>query len=310
LAAWKAIEDSANGDIHLVDSPMNETPLNNADDPRPYIPRGSLYVATGSVQNGLVEKIREDLRQAFPGNQAPTFPGVSEDSFVAYSYMEANLKFSLPYFQSATPLEFLNPDGHKTGVASFGIRTEDAYACRRLRGQPRVLFRTLDVLEKEFEFALDLDARSSPSQIVVARFRREPTLAAALLHVERAQADFNRAKGGDPKYAKYLEEMGPNDVLLVPNMFWRMSHHFSEIEGKAFKNPSLDGKRLDVAQQDISFRLDRGGAELRSEAKLYSRPIPRHFVLDRPFLIYMKQRGATVPYFVMWVENAELLTHW
>jgi hypothetical protein len=32
-----------------------------------------------------------------------------------------------------------------------------------------------------------------------------------------------------------------------------------------------------------------------------------YYVFDRPFLIYLKKRGATRPYFAMWVDNAELL---
>jgi hypothetical protein len=34
------------------------------------------------------------------------------------------------------------------------------------------------------------------------------------------------------------------------------------------------------------------------------------FVLNRPFLIYVQKRGAERPFFVMWVENVELLQHW
>jgi hypothetical protein len=30
-------------------------------------------------------------------------------------------------------------------------------------------------------------------------------------------------------------------------------------------------------------------------------------VFDRPFLVYMQKRGAEQPFFVMWVDNAELL---
>jgi hypothetical protein len=34
----------------------------------------------------------------------------------------------------------------------------------------------------------------------------------------------------------------------------------------------------------------------------------RHFHFDRPFLIYVKKRGADYsPFFVMWVDNAELM---
>jgi len=96
-------------------------------------------------------------------------------------------------------------------------------------------------------------------------------------------------------------------VLLVPDLFWRISHRYTELEGKSFKNAELRGQSLDVAQQDILFRLDRSGAELKSEAKVFVLPVPTYFVLDRPFLIYMKKRGARDPYFAMWVDNAELL---
>jgi hypothetical protein len=40
---------------------------------------------------------------------------------------------------------------------------------------------------------------------------------------------------------------------------------------------------------------------------LNSPPEPRRFVFDRPFLIYLQQRQAQQPYFVMRVENPEVL---
>jgi hypothetical protein len=36
-------------------------------------------------------------------------------------------------------------------------------------------------------------------------------------------------------------------------------------------------------------------------------PIPMYYLFDKPFLVYMKKRGAEHPFFVMWVDNAELL---
>ena len=38
---------------------------------------------------------------------------------------------------------------------------------------------------------------------------------------------------------------------------------------------------------------------------------PRYLYFDRPFLIYVKRRQPNVqPFFVMWVDNAELLEPW
>lgn len=298
LAAWKSLSEKVAGaEISLEGSPQIATLLAKAKDPRPYVPAGSMYVATGWARKGVIEKLQQEVTAAFPGKQPPTFPGIAPDSLVAYSYLEANVKFAVPYFQNRKPLEFADSSGRKTGVASFGIRPEDDYAYYKLRSQPRVLFRKGEWRDPDFEFAVDLYASSSPSQIVVARIRREPSLQAALKRIEKEEKAL-------------AQRIGPNDVLLVPDFFWQISHRFSELEGRAFLNPNLKGLPLDVARQDILFRLDRSGAELKSESKIAVRPIPTHFVLDRPFLIFMRKRGAAQPYFAMWVDNAELLTPW
>jgi hypothetical protein len=57
----------------------------------------------------------------------------------------------------------------------------------------------------------------------------------------------------------------------------------------------------------IQFRLDRSGAELASESKVVVKPGASFFHFNRPFLIYMKKRSGEHPFFLMWVENAELL---
>jgi len=267
LAAWKTLAaEIAKEDIAMEGSPELAALLNRAADPRPHIPKGALYVATGWKQQGVVEKIHSDLRRAFPEKATPTFPDVTEDSFVVYSYLEAKVRFSVSFFQSHKPLVFTDSHGRKTNVTSFGIRPEDEYAYNKLRAQPRILFRKGEPKGKDLEFALDLCGQSSPSQIVVARIKQEPTLAAALARVEREQAELTNVKENDAEYASYLEKIGPNDVLLVPDLFWQISHRFSEVEGKAFANPKLKGQRLDIAQQDILFRLDRSGAALKSES--------------------------------------------
>ena len=61
------------------------------------------------------------------------------------------------------------------------------------------------------------------------------------------------------------------------------------------------------AKQGIKFKLDRCGAMLESEATIMVASIPRYFIFNRPFLIYMKKRDCEQPFFVMWVDNAELL---
>jgi hypothetical protein len=68
--------------------------------------------------------------------------------------------------------------------------------------------------------------------------------------------------------------------------------------------------------QDTRFKLDEKGAVLKSraffmamkaEAPAPGNAKPRMFIFDKPFLIYMKQKIGKYPYFVLWINNPELM---
>ena len=98
--------------------------------------------------------------------------------------------------------------------------------------------------------------------------------------------------------------------MLVPNLNWEIRHRCAELEGadKRFRNPGFETYYVETAAQTIRFKLDRSGAELASESKLVVKPMPTRYVCDRPFLIFLRKRGQECPLFVLWVDNAELLS--
>jgi hypothetical protein len=75
------------------------------------------------------------------------------------------------------------------------------------------------------------------------------------------------------------------------------------------------GKNLVLRQalQSIEFRMDEKGVKLHSEASISfdcsvaPQVRPRLLVLDPPFALVMKRKGAPQPYFVVWFANADLL---
>ncbi len=124
--------------------------------------------------------------------------------------------------------------------------------------------------------------------------------------------------GGEPKMMRTAgpdntetnDGLSARDVLLIPDIVWRITHRFTEIEGRKFTNTGLKGQKINLAWQDIQFRLTRTGAELRSDAGISMLSLPAYYLFNRPFLIFMKKRDAQTPYFVMWIDNAELLCKW
>ncbi|MHC4546682.1 MAG: hypothetical protein ACYTDW_20545 [Planctomycetota bacterium] len=301
--AWNQLKDNVIGEpVKLVSAEEIANHLNLAKQSSADIPDESCYAAAGFVKDGILEKIQTEMAKRFPSEPRPDFRDVLPiDVIIAYSYLAANVKFKIPYFENNKEFIFKDSQGNETPVTSFGIRPDDDYAYQKLRKQVEILCyshspESVDLME----FAVDLCKDTKSNQIVLAAIEPKETLEQTLSYLDDKIAGFTKEK--------FFHKFGINDVLLVPNIFWKITHHFKQLEGKYLDNRGYEGLYIRLALQMIQFRLDRSGAELKSEAKLYAAPVPRHFVFDQPFLIYMKKRGAEHPFFVMWVGNAELLS--
>jgi hypothetical protein len=238
------------------------------------------------------------MARHFPEAPRPEIDA-SQKALVAYAYLAARVKFRIPFFDTEDEVSFGG-----VPVTAFGIAKKHEYAYDKLREQIDVLYvepYAGDRDPEDTEFVIDPCKHSAPYQIILAHIRPKETLTATL-----DDLDSKLARYGD---SDYEHEFTPRDELLVPNIAARIEHHFSELEGedKALLNKGFEGYWMALASQVIEFRLDRSGAELRSEAAFVCKPNKRYFYYSGPFLIVMRKRGAEQPFFVMWVDNAELL---
>jgi hypothetical protein len=216
------------------------------------------------------------------------------------------VRFTRPYPVNPKAFAFHGPEGRVGGLRSFGLTKNSGSESRRLREQIRILFIAYGKGGREpVAWALDLCEDSRPNQLVLACVPRQATLKETLDETERQIAQFQKRRP-EGKGGEFIR----NDTLLVPEMNWRIRHRFRELEGedKELLNPGLKGLWLATAFQETAFRLDGNGASVESGAYAEAKSRgPVHFHFDRPFLIYLKKRGGKRPFFVMWVDNAELL---
>jgi serine protease inhibitor len=108
-----------------------------------------------------------------------------------------------------------------------------------------------------------------------------------------------------------------DDTLLVPRIDFDLTRSFSEIEGRHLVSTNVNAANdlyLLSAVQSTRFAMNERGVELRSEAHMafgcakQEIPTPEHrLVFDKPFLILLERANAKMPYFALWVDNAELL---
>jgi len=304
--AWNEFRDDVIGEpLQITGAQEIADRLNASPITADVLDPDSHYAAAGYVKDGVVEQIGKEMAARFPDVPKPHIPISDLTVAVAYSYLQAEAKFTFAFDEYDEEWTFGD-----VPVRAFGVHARRrGRVPEELREQVKVLYCSDDPEDRMWlglgTFAIDPCRYTTPYQIILARVERRPTLAETLASLDEAIAGWEV-----PWYGADI--LGDLDVFLAPSMIWRLEHHFGQIEGvdKLLLNPNHEGNWIENAIQRIDFRLVRSGAELKSEAVIReekSALTQRHFLFNRPFLIVMKKRGAERPFLVMWVENAELL---
>jgi len=253
------------------------------------------------------------MARRFPSEPAPTFDRRYQmpKAAVAYAYLNVGVEFAYPYYTHDAAFEFQDSGGVRTPVNAFCAQTiVRAGDYGHVRDQVEVLYCGGDDASTTTEhFAVDLSRETRPYQVVLARMPRCRTLG------EGARTFQDNAKKfrDDPDY-DILRKLRPIDTLIVPDVLFKLTHCFDELLGKYLGNQEWRDSFICEALQRIDFTLSRTGVTLRSEGVMGSAAArrvlsePRHLHFDRPFLICVKKREAgAMPFFLMWVDNAELM---
>ncbi|MBN2315914.1 MAG: hypothetical protein JXM79_18450 [Sedimentisphaerales bacterium] len=315
--AWdKFKNDIIQEPVDLIDVQELDDRLNRGEFSPGNLEADSFYATAGFVKDGIIEEIHKEMTRRFPSEPAPVFdkryrtlPEVS----VAYAFLSVDAGFKYPFYTRNRKFTFLDSQGIRTDVTSF---CDDAEVSdpntKNVREQVEILHSISAQPGDAANFSLDLCKHTNPYQVVLARVPWRGTLGETLNDVQKYIAEFKQ----DPQY-DILRNLRPIDSLIVPDVLYKLTHHFKELEGKPLANPKWRERDYFIfeARQMVHFSLSRTGVILKSEAALGAAggmpprvKQPRYFHFDRPFLIYVKKRGAEYsPFFVMWVDNCELM---
>ncbi len=305
--AWDKLKaEVVKGPVEITNAKTVCDRLNKAGPVADDLPADGSYSAAGFEQQGIRATIAAEMARRFPKAPPPELSDFQGDGIHAYAYLEANVRFKHPYLANPRNFDFYGPKGDSHSVESFGIPPDAPHdKARELREQPALLFAKGDENFRTVDsFAIDLDRQSRPIQVIFARISRKATLAESVAEFERRI----RAFASDPSRDGW-ELALRNGTLLVPNMRWKVRHQFGELLGpdKVVRIAGAPWRMVD-AEQVVAFRLDPRGASVQSSARVAAvKGLPVSFQFDFPFLLYLKKRDAPHPFFVMWVENAELL---
>ncbi|SKC99336.1 hypothetical protein SAMN05660461_1450 [Chitinophaga ginsengisegetis] len=102
------------------------------------------------------------------------------------------------------------------------------------------------------------------------------------------------------------------DKLLIPALAFNIAAHYPQLEGQTFTT-GLRFFEVITAAQRTALVFNEHGSMMESEAEIAvsavdsSRPRPKTMLFDKPFLLMMKKKTAAQAYFVMLVNNTELM---
>jgi hypothetical protein len=304
--AWGRLKrDVANGPIRLDGMPITVDRLNDAPDLEGVVAPDDICAHAGFTRDGAIKKIRSEMARRFPEEAPPNFEGDAGGA-VAFAYMRAEVPFPKPFKDSEKPLEFRSAHGPPVDTRSLTVTPQAGGLWGSAADQVEVLSATRDKAGHDWSnlsaFVIDLCKTSNPYQLLIACVPKKPSLAAMIADMETRISEGPGTHGG-----KNLTRF---DTMQVPQMRFRVTHRFEELEGLKFLNPALEGMPLVMARQRIDFRLDPTGAKLAARTDLAAKASPRRFHADRPYLLLMRHRASGKPILAIWVENAELLEPW
>ncbi|MBN2209822.1 MAG: hypothetical protein JW709_00355 [Sedimentisphaerales bacterium] len=301
--AWDALKDDViRQPIEVANAEDVTQRLNQAAVSAKDILQESYYARAGYAKDDIYLQIQQDMAQRFPNvNVSDLIKPDAQTAIMAYAYLQAAVKFEIPFLDYYQPLEFLSggKGTKKTAVEAFGIWIAKSSQRRKILEQIEVLF--CEGYGQPKECAIDPSKNTKPYQVILAIVPWQGTLQETIVYTED--------KIINASLPDYERDLNDTDKLLIPRIAWKLRHHFSELEGedKLLNNPGFEGLYIDKAIQDIEFSLDRTGASVASGFFIPVLLAPRYFIFDKPFLVYMKIRSHDKPFFAMWVENAELL---
>ncbi len=111
-----------------------------------------------------------------------------------------------------------------------------------------------------------------------------------------------------------LGSLNKKDVFSCPSISLKHYREYKELVNKNLLNKGFEQYFIYKMFENIKFDMDKKGARVENEAVIIlgkSARIddeePRHFVLDKPYWIIMKRKDSRVPYFLLGVNNVELM---
>ena len=273
LFAWDRVKKFLDGPVTITDSNSSDFRLLNL---------------SSSFQNSLT-----------PGEYQVETTLEKNGVIIVKSFFNKTLPFKLQLQRLESPIRFNNQN-----VIAFGMK----YFDEDLLEFTRILY-----YKDDNNFILKLTPEDTLHEIILVKGLTKSKTFADVITQTNATIDKGESEKVNPDLSwKYI--LNPEDNFSVPIIKFNIAKNYNTLEGQTF-NTRGKPHYVETALQRTALVLDENGAIVESKAFTVTdssavEPVimhPKHLVFDNPFFIIIKRKDTVNPYFVMYIENTELL---
>lgn len=290
---WNEFSDNiVKGHILFKDgTPEIAKQLNLQSFKKTMLSENSYYTAYGETSSELKTQIEDAIMEKF-GEKSDVLDKIDWDNpnnaYLIYAMLVKNFDFN-------TRFDVLKKEkfGSKNkNVQYFGIDKESR---RQLYNGVSVLF-----YNSPFDFAVSL--QSDNDEVILYRTSSNKTFKELYSDMKKKAQKYKGSK-------RFLA----GDQLKVPYMSIKTSTDYKDLCNKEILN--TDRLYIGQALQTVDFHMNNTGVKLKSEAALdiqfMSMPVMvkergRNFFFDNTFLLFMKEKDKSLPYFALRVDNMDV----
>ncbi|MFN0053116.1 MAG: DUF1559 domain-containing protein [Planctomycetales bacterium] len=305
--AWDLLRPADGAPVEITGRSQSADLLNADRFPRDALDATAYFADFSELHDEDSAALFKKFHRKFPEAPVEMLGGSADGPGLRIlAYLQKSLPFIDVMERFPSPLKFHNGD-EQSAVHSFGwSSSEDPGETKEVLKET---VKVRDFVSNE-DFILVLNSASPRNdEIILAKIPRGGTLQSTWL----GTADRLQTPLGDA----LTPELRAFDQLQIPIISFGVVASLTELVGLGVPTVDKPDRFIADARQTIRFRLDEYGAELiadtqmilsdSSDGALESNPVPRRLIFDRPFLLALKEKKATRPYFLAWIGNAELL---
>ena len=248
------------------------------------------FAMAGTNEEDISAKVTQTLSDKFGETPGIDLTMKNPHDILLYTFLVKDIKFPEEFERLEKPIMFQQ----NTPVLGFGIKEfvlDESHI--RAGEQVEVIY-----YNNDDDFIIRLRSNNQDDEIYLAKIPPLKTLSATSSYV-LTQANINRPQALKVK-----------DTLQIPIIDLDIVDWFLDLEGRCLESRAMEDYCIAKAIQTIKFSLVQNAPPyelLPSVGEEKKTAKPRKFIFDKPFLLQIRRQGASYPYFVMWVENTELL---